>query len=127
MMFRCSFCVFLVLLLLYQQFWTYKGQLILKCPFVVNKLTQKIRNFCNDFCPSLLKGVKSKQLGHFIPPLDDFILTLLYTIFFFFFYRPGEKFLQKFRWFFGRFEDSKRSFSKLTDLYTSPIAELLWV
>ena len=39
----------------------YKGQLILKCPYGVFKLTKKQRIFCKDFCPSLLKKVKSKK------------------------------------------------------------------
>ena len=41
---------------------TIKGQLISKRPFGVAKTTQKKhQNFSKEFCPSLLKEVKSKK------------------------------------------------------------------
>ena len=45
-------------------FMNINGQLISKCPFgvVSSNLPKKQQNFCKEFCPSLLKGVKSKQI-----------------------------------------------------------------
>ena len=67
-----------------------KGQLISKCPFGVFKLTKKPTNF-----------------------------FLVYLLFFYStsFKRLGQKSLQKFRCFFGRFTRHQKDISKSTDLY----------
>ena len=44
-------------------FVTFKGQWISKYPFGVTKLTKKTNENFVDFCPSLLKEVKSKNKG----------------------------------------------------------------
>ena len=47
------FALFLLQPFLTHNYFTAKGQLILKCPLGVFKSHKKQRNFCKDFCPSL--------------------------------------------------------------------------
>ena len=82
-----------------------KGQLVSKYPFGDFKSTKKQRNFCMDFCPSLLKEVKSKNKGTWW-----FYFYSLTLLFWFYLFLLGQKSLQKFCWFFGRFGDTKKTF-----------------
>ena len=92
----------------------FKGQSISKCPFGVFKSPKKPTKYFPRFLPQPLKRGKIKKIRA--------LYTANWTTFFHYFFdltsfqRLGQKSSQKFPCFFGRFGDTKKDISKLTDL-----------